>query len=173
MKAFTLLELMVCLVLIGLLGALIGVKGIDLLAHHRFRSSLQTWLLDVGRAQILAMHQKCDVVCTLSKTQDGRYRAILVSDSPMFSSSVYHWKDVAKISFEGKPIDTLSIAFSPTGRIFPQGILQIIPRREEKDTIFLDLSYPVVFHTNAMVYSALQPPFFPQKEKKLSDSVDK
>lgn len=173
LKAFTLLELMVCLVLIGLLGALIGIKGIDLLAHHRFRSTLQTWLLDVQRAQILAMHQKCDVICTLKKRPEGGYQVMLESDSPTFSSSLYTWKDVAKITFQGKAIDTLSVTFSPAGRIFPVGILQITPYKEEKDAVFLDLSYPAVFHTNPIAFTPLQPPFFPEKEKKLSELVDK
>ena len=172
-KAFTLLELMVCLFLISLLGALIGIKGIDLLAHHRFRSALQTWLLDIERAQILAMHQKCDVVCILKKRMDGGYQAILESDSPTFSSSSYTWKDVEKISFQGKVIDTLPITFTPSGRISPQGILEITPYKKEKDSMFLDLSYPVVFHSNPIRFSSSPPPFFPLKEKKIAELVDK
>jgi prepilin-type N-terminal cleavage/methylation domain-containing protein len=172
-KAFTLLELMVCLVLIGLLGALIGIKGVDLLAHHRFRSTMQTWLLDVGRAQILAMHQKCDVVCTLKKRQEVGYQVILESDSPTFSPTSYVWKDVEKITLQGKIVDTLAITFSPSGRISPVGIVQIVPRKEEKDTVFLDLSYPMVFHTNSIPFFSLSPPFSPHLERKSSALVDK
>lgn len=172
-KAFTLLELMVCLVLISLLGAIIGIKGIDLLAHHRFRSTLQTWLLDIGRAQILAMYQKCDVICILKKRAEGGYQANIESDSPSFSPSSYIWKDVALLNFQGKPVELFCITFSPAGRISPLGILQIVPYKGEKDAIFLDLSYPVVFHTNPIKTTSLQPPFFPTKEKKISELVDK
>ena len=167
-KGFTLLELMVCLAIIGLLGAILGIKGVDLLAHHRFYSSLQTWFFDVQRMQILAMNQGSDVVCTIKKNQEGVYQACLESDSPSFQKSVHDLKEVSQFSFQSKPLVDLQVTFFSSGRIAPTGLLKIDPKRESEPPVYLDLSYPIAFQTNPKKKSNSQiPPAQPEKRKEL------
>ncbi len=165
-KSFTLLELMVCLALISLLSAVLGIKGIDLLAHHRFYGGLQTWLFDVHRTQILAMNQSCDVVCTIKKNQQGGYQALLTSDAPSFPSTSSDLKEVAHLFFEDKLVEEFQVTFFSSGRIFPVGLLKIEPKRAQEPPVFLDLSYPIAFQMTPFKKSqGFAPPLYPEKRK--------
>ncbi len=165
-RAFTLLELMVCLAIIGLLGAVVGIKGVELLAHHRFYGSLQTWLFDIQRLQILAMNQGVDVICIIKKNEKGTFHAFLESDSPSFPLSSYELKEVAKLDFQGKSVTQLQVTFFSSGRIFPTGILKIEAEREKEPPVFLDFAYPIIFQTNLIKNShAFIPPPYPERRK--------
>lgn len=163
-KAFTLLELMVCLAIIGMLGAILGMKGMDLLAHHKFHSALQTLLFDVHRHQILAMNQNADITCSFKKT-GAFYTAYLQSECPEFIPTTYELKEVGCLSFQEKSVSEFSLTFFSSGRISPSGILKIGPKRESQDPLFLDLSYPIVFQSKLPVKknSFFSPPLCPEK----------
>jgi prepilin-type N-terminal cleavage/methylation domain-containing protein len=164
-KSFTLLELMVCLALISLLAGLVGMKGVDLLAHHRFYRGLQTWLFDIHRVQILAMNQGADVTCTLKKNKEGHYRAIFESDAPSFHSTSHDLNGVSELIFENKPINEFKVTFFSSGRISPVGILKIEPQKEQEPSVFLDFSYPIAFQTAPQKKSSrFIPPPYPEKK---------
>lgn len=168
-RAFTLLELMICIALIGLLGSILGIKGADLLSHHRFHSSLQTWLFATQRLQILSMNQGADVICTIKKDKDGHFKAFLESDSPTLASEVYELKEVFQISFENKPVKEFHVTFFSSGRIFPTGLLKVETSKENETPLFLDLSYPVAFQSKNLKRShALIPPPYPERRNEES-----
>lgn len=165
-KNFTLLELMVCIALIAILGAVVGIKGTTLLAHHQFYSGLQTWLFDIHRVQIVAMNQGVDVVCTLKRNQQGDYQALMESDAPSFSSSTYELKQVSRLSFDGKPIEKWQVTFFSSGRISPSGLLKIEAQKENEPPVFLDFAYPIAFQTSLPKHSRVSfPPPYPEKRK--------
>jgi prepilin-type N-terminal cleavage/methylation domain-containing protein len=163
-KSFTLLELMVCLAIIGLLGAVVGIKGVDLLAHHRFHGSLQTLLFDIQRAQILAMNEGTDVLCTIKKNKKGDLQASLEADSPSYITTSYDLKEASKLSLDGREVSELQLTLFSSGRISPSKVLKIEPKRENEPSVFLDLSYPLAYHTKPIKNShAFIPPPYPEK----------
>ncbi len=165
-KSFTLLEIMVCLALISLLAGLVGMKGVDLLAHHRFYRGLQSWLFDVHQVQILAMNQGADVTCTIKKNQEGTYQAIFESDSPSFHSTTHDLKEVSELFLENKPVKEVKVTFFSSGRTFPTGILKIEPQKMKQPPVFLDFSYPIAFQTAPPKKSSrFIPPPYPEKKK--------
>ena len=165
-KSFTLLELMVCLTLISLLAAVVGMKGVDLLAHHRFYRSLQTWLFELHQVQILAMNQGSDITCSIKKNQEGGYQAVFESDSPSFHSTTHNLKEVSRFFLENKPVQELKVTFFSSGRIFPTGILKIESQKTKESPVFLDFAYPIAFQTTPKKKSqGFIPPPYPEKKK--------
>lgn len=149
--AFTLLELMVCLAIISLLSVVLGIKGVDLLAHHRFCSSLQTLIFDAQRFQILAMTQGCDVICKIEKNKQGDYVARIESDIEVHHPVSYELKEVSHLLFQNKPVSEFQVTFFASGRISSPGVLMIEPKRKQTYSFWIDFSYPLALQTG--VYS--------------------
>jgi len=157
---------MVCLALISLLATLVGMKGVDLLAHHRFYRGLQTWLFDIHQVQILAMNQGSDVTCTIKKNKEGEYQAVFESDAPSFQSTTHDLKGVSQLFFENKPAKEFKVTFFSSGRTSPTGILKIKPQKTKEPPVFLDFSYPIAFQTAPQKKpQRFIPPPYPEKKQ--------
>ena len=168
-KAFTLIEMMICITLIGLLGSVMGIKAMDLLARHRFQGSLQTWLFDFQRARLLAMNQEADIVCRVRKNSRGEFVASLESDSPSFAPSVHFLKEVKSITLDRNPQKDLCITLYSSGRADPSGLLEMQPKRSLGFSLFLDLSSPLAFTQEPRITEhGFIPPKYPQR----SSSID-
>lgn len=163
-KAFTLLELMVCLAIISLLSAVLGVKGLDLLAHHRFCSSLQTFVFDIQRFQILAMTQGCDVVCKIQRNNKGDFIVLIESDLEIIHPVTYELQEISRLLLESKPVLEFQVTLYASGRISPPAVLVIEPKRKEQYSFWIDFSYPIALQTG--VYTPTKSviiPSYPEK----------
>lgn len=162
-KAFTLLELMICLAIIALVGSLVAVKGKDLLSHHQFRISSQLFLRDIGRLQVRALATGCDFTCTLEKSTKG-YLVEWQSDSPLFKEEKYHLEAVKEISMEGKKVSKIALTIYSSGRIDPASYLTLKSFKDE--LLYLDLSYPTSLHTKRASSAAPKSaPPYPETKK--------
>ncbi len=143
-EAFTLLEILVCIFIIGLVGVVVGTKGHQLLAYHRFRCTVQTFGLDLGRFQVLSMIGNADIVCTVVE-EGSSFRVFWKSDSPLPiepSALSYKLEGVKHIEFEGKRVAKLEFSLFSSGRISPPSALTFVSSREEK-AVTVDLTYPL------------------------------
>ena len=171
-KAFTLLEILVCLAIISLVSVLVGTKGHQLLSYHQFRSISQTFLLDLGRFQILAMTSGSDIICKIIKEASGYVihwdpEAVLPLEQGALS---YALKGVEKIQLQGKVVNEFDFTLLSSGRIFPVSHITFVSKKEEK-VLSIDLAYP--FYVKEGVIKNSPPlflPFYPTRKK---DFIDK
>jgi hypothetical protein len=161
----------VCLTIISLVSVLVGTKGHQLLSYHQFRTISQTFLLDVGRFQILSMASGSDVVCKITKNPAGcfiEWRA----DAPLpleQGALSYELKGVEKVQFQGKAVKELEFTLFSSGRIFPASPITFFAKKEEK-VLTIDLSYP--FYINEGLIKReflLSAPVYPVRKKDLFD----
>lgn len=171
-KAFTLLEILVCLAIISLVSVLLGTKGHQLLSYHQFRSISQTFLLDLGRFQILSMASGSDVLCKIKKEPSGwfvRWQADAALPIEQ-GALLYELKGVENILFQEKAVKEFEFTVFSSGRISPASLLTFVSKKEEKPLI-IDLSYPFYIKEGGGQHptSGSQPPY-PTRKK---DFIDK
>ena len=171
-RAFTLLEILVCLAIISLVSVLVGTKGHQLLSYHQFRSISQTFLLDLGRFQILSMASGSDVVCRITKEASGCFiRWQADASLPVEQGALsYELKGVEKIQFQRKEVKDLEFTLFSSGRISPASLVTFISKKDGK-ALSIDLAYP--FHVKegaAKSPSLASPPSYPIRKK---DFIDK
>lgn len=170
-KAFTLLEILVCLAIISLVSVLVGTKGHQLLSYHQFRSISQTFLLDLGRFQILAMTSGSDILCKIRKEASGyvihwQPEAVLPLEQGALS---YELKGVEKIQFQGGVVKEVEFTLFSSGRIFPASLVVFFSKKEEK-VLSIDLSYPFYVKEGlTKKFVPYLPPFYPIRKKDLVD----
>ncbi len=159
--SFTLLELMICLSLISLVGTLVAIKGMDLVAHHRFTSSLQEVLFDLQRHQILAMTEGRDVLCKIAKNPEGAYFASFTFDGKDAPYSSHLLKEISQIRFQGKIISEFESILYSTGRINSLGVLSFEAKKHNEDPLWIDFSYPICLQKGPIPASklVLLPPY--------------
>ena len=157
---------MVCLVIISLLGAVIGVKGTQLLSHHRFRRGASSFLQDVHRWQVFAMTQSCDVLCSIERDPSSSTYRITIDPKMSKTPSFHVISGAGPLFFQGKPVNRLDIVFYSSGRISPQGVVRMTSKSEEQK-LSVDLSYPLHFQEEDIPPIRLSPPPYPYifKEK--------
>lgn len=169
-RAFTLLELLVCIVIISLVSVLVGTKGHQLLAYHQFRSTSQTFLLDLGRFQILSMAGGFDITCKLTKSSSAYLVEWQAETSlPIEKGSLsYELKGVQRIEIQGKPVRDLEFTVFSSGRIDPTLCMTFISKKEEK-SLSIDLTYPFYLKEGTIKITSLSPPIYPVSRKDILD----
>lgn len=171
-KAFTLLEILVCLAIISLVSVLVGTKGHQLLSYHQFRSISQTFLLDLGRFQILSMSSGSDVVCKITKNASGCFIQ-WKADAPLpveQGALSYELKGVEKMQFQGKVVKELEFTLFSSGRIFPSSLITFVSKKDDK-ALSVDLAYPFYIKEGLAKSSFIgTAPLYPIRKK---DVVDK
>jgi len=166
-KGFTLLEILVCFVVIALVSTLLGTKGHDLIAYHRFRCEMQSFLLDLGRFRIVSMAQGCDITCKIQKTEK-HYLISWESDAPLpleKAGMSYELQGIKKMIFSGKEVREFEVNLFSSGRISPQVLLTFVPKREEK-SLTVDFAYPSYLKAaSGSKTVSLTPPPYPVRKK--------
>ncbi|MBS0628547.1 MAG: prepilin-type N-terminal cleavage/methylation domain-containing protein [Verrucomicrobia bacterium] len=171
-RAFTLLELLVCLAIISIVGVLVGTKGHQLLEHHQFRSTVQNFLLDLGRFQVLSMTCGSDIVCRITQDVSGcKVHWELETSLPVEREALsYGLKGVEALQFQGKPTKEVEFILFSSGRISPTHLITFIPKKEDK-RLNIDLVYPFYLKEGLIKkFKTLSAPVYPSRKK---DFIDK
>lgn len=160
---FTLVELMVCLVVLGLVATAIGWQTARLIAHHRFQSDGTHLYTALQEGQLLAMMYQTDATLTLYP-QNGELFYQFASHEPAAAfhprpqqlpgTSLILWnpsqgkKQKLTLTSKSQPIQLKIFA---SGRIDPMGKLQLYPKNQSKAGVELDLSVPLKVRWNGQV----------------------
>ena len=115
-RRFTLLELLVCIAILGVIASLLGIKGKGMVDHHRFRSSVQEVANKLGLCKTLALSYQADLTFRLFEKEGALYFQI-ISDEPLIQ------KKIPKKPIKLPGVDTatpVTLAIPPSGWINPQ-----------------------------------------------------
>lgn len=144
-KNFSLLEVLICIAILGLVASLLSWQIKDMVAAHQFHKSIDQFLTDLRKIQMLALADRCDIEMKISQ-DNGEYSYIFTSDEvlPLVKSQKNKLTGVKKITL-GKLLvkkeTTLSVYSS--GRIEPQAQVQFFQKEDQEKGIVLDLTIPL------------------------------
>lgn len=148
-RAFTLLEITLCMALLGVISSLLiwNLKG--MLIEQEFRKSVERILLELNKAQMLALTYNTDLQLHIFK-EDGKFLLEMRSDCPMKlikSSKKILLKRVVDCWIKERRVENIQLQVYSNGRIEPAVILtfyrQDLEQNEHRRGINLDFSMPL------------------------------
>jgi prepilin-type N-terminal cleavage/methylation domain-containing protein len=142
--SFTLLEMMIALVILGLVAGLSAVHINKLINNSHFESEISNLFIDLQEAQVLAATYQTDIALEICRKKGKLYYQF--STNEPFTSQQFDRKAkpliyTHAIKFQGKKISSLHFDIF-SGRVEPQGILTFIQTsKEDSKTLWFDLQY--------------------------------
>lgn len=122
MKPFTLLEMVISIAVLSLAAAAIGWEMKDVLTTHHFRSNIDRLLLDLKKAQIVALANRADIELRLQKIgKDYSYQFYSDEPLPAFLKKPMKLKGIDKMQKEDKPVEDHTLIIYSSGRIVSSG----------------------------------------------------
>ena len=138
-KAFTLLEVMVALVILGLISGVVGVqlhKGIE---EKRFQTSIDRFHTELFSARRLAINMQADWILTLRKEDQ---KLLLRRFCPELGQEQrVQWEAPFRLFWNREEIHEMVFHFAATGKVSPKGTLELMGK--EKQVAF---GFPQLFH---------------------------
>lgn len=174
MKHFSLIEVLVVVVLLGLAATLFGIKGISVIRRHRFESSVDQMVTSLNTAQHLMAFHRQDVTCQLM--QEGeRVFLELVSEEQLpagFAKLAGRRIDLAgvrTVALNGREQLPLALRFARTGgRTMPVGVVRLTSFQGQSRWIVLPGHFSEIAKVSnepQLSNIALSPPLYPKRIK--------
>ena len=149
-RAFTLLEITLCIALLALLSGILVWNMKKMLDTHAFHQSIDQILTEMNKAQLLALSYNTDLEVRLFK-EEGSYQFQITSDGPvklLKTSKVIKLKKVVECLFNKKMIENIRLHVYSNGRIEPLGLLTFYHEteetNEEREGVALDFRTPLL-----------------------------
>lgn len=160
-RPFTLLEVVIVLMLIGMM-AIFGTWSLtDLLAQHRRQSEVDELQNLMQELQIEALALQTDLELLFIKDKDKLQVSSKTAEKILRSRTVV-LEGVREFKFQGRTKPSVVLQIFSTGRIEPQGLFEI---KGKKDSFFIDVRQPLL-----VKFSSRRPAFIaeviPDKPKK-------
>lgn len=134
-RPFTLLEIVIVLMLIGVM-AVFGTWSLsDLLAKHRRQAEMDELQNFIQELQIEALALQSDLELTFIKEKDKLHVRSKTAEKILRDRTVV-LKGVRRFKFKDQPKTKFTLQIFSTGRIEPQGLFEI----KEKRQPFLSMS---------------------------------
>ncbi len=169
-QSFTLLEIIVCLLILSLAATAIGWEMTRLIAHHRFQTSAIQLYTALQEAQLLSMVHQTD--STFLIYQHGRqvfYQLTSHEPAPAFHRAPQSLPHISVVFFKGGNVLLQKLTLAKTdqpivleifssGRIQPAGRLQVYPEdpvSSDIEGIEVDMSTPLKIEWKGRVHSDL------------------
>lgn len=146
-KGFTLVEIMVCLLIIGTVASWVGFKMVRFVREQEFEHGITSLFTSLRSAQIVAMASGADIRVDLKKV-DEKAACIFHTLEPaledMEGRKIVLGNEV-EFSWNEKKAPTKQLMIYSSGRIEPLGVLGF-HFGEDKETrkAFLDLRQPLL-----------------------------
>ncbi|MCH9630101.1 MAG: hypothetical protein S4CHLAM37_00940 [Chlamydiia bacterium] len=145
-RAFTLIEVIVCISLLSLIGGLFAYKAKDLFSVYNFRSDKRKLINSVELARHLSVSYRSDVEMLITEEKLG-YSLVIKSDEPaledhnmLFKKVTFTHIDNVSYLTDKKIEGPIKILFSSSGWLFPAGSLQISSKGKGASTIDLGIN---------------------------------
>lgn len=175
-QSFSLLEIIVSISILVLISALLGVKVVDLIGEHRFKSSVQAFADDLKQLQVLSVSHGSDFSIYLY-LQGGAYYYECISEAELKIGPLYSrhlLKGVSSVSIGEKKQESVMLSISSTGKVDPTIALGFHLKEIEGDDqgIWLDLRQPLTIALTTQKPKPLERISMPSMPK-IQPSVDK
>lgn len=146
-KAFTLIEITLCLILLGLISALLTWQIKDMIDVHRFQKHIDIFLTDMRKAQTLALTYQTDLAISVYKTED-KFVYLITTDEPIKNlppAKAKVLQGVSNLMFNDLEMDKLQLHVYSSGRIEPLGVVGFFPKKRSEDVegLWVDLRTPI------------------------------
>lgn len=147
-RPFTLLELMVCLMLMAMITALLGIKVYDFIGDHRFRSSVEDLFTDIRQLQVLAVSHDCDMEVRMFRKNESFYYECF-TEAPLKKTGLFQkhsLKGVISLTCGDRPVSAYTLRVYSSGRIEPQELLGFHPKpsKDSSFSLWLNLTRPLL-----------------------------
>lgn len=144
---FTLLEITLCLALLGLISGLLAWQIKDMIDVHRFQKHVDLLLTDMRKAQTLALTYQTDLDISIFK-KDQRFFYTITTDEPiknLASAKEKILSGVSNLMFNDLDMEKLQLHVYASGRIEPLGVVGFLPKKksEEVEGLWMDLRTPI------------------------------
>jgi prepilin-type N-terminal cleavage/methylation domain-containing protein len=124
-RPFTLLEICICLAILGIISGFLGWKILDAVSHHRFESSASEVASEMKRLEGLALSYQGEFGIRIFQ-KDEQFFYVLFTDEPLnffprFSPRPL--KGISSLTLNHKPAQEASFVMLPSGKIEPQAVM--------------------------------------------------
>lgn len=140
---FTLLEIVICIAILGLAAVGIGWQMKGMLAIYSFDKNMGNFFTDLRKAQLVALSDRVDIDLNITKNGEG-YQYNFHADDPLLcfiAKPMIKLTGIKEIRQGNKKVDTLQLHLYPSGRVGPEEKITFLQR--EDSGVVLDLSQPL------------------------------
>ncbi len=146
-SAFTLIEITLCLVLLGLISAVLAWQIKDMIDVHRFQKQIDLLLTDMRKVQTLALTYQTDFDIRIFKKNE-RFFYTVSTDEPIKNLPTKKPRALAgvlNLTFNNCELNNLDFHVYSNGRIEPLGVVGFLPKQtsEEMEGLWVDLRTPI------------------------------
>jgi prepilin-type N-terminal cleavage/methylation domain-containing protein len=138
-RAFTLLEIMIALVILGVIGSVVAVQVKKMVDVHRFESEVTALFISLQEAQVLSATYQTDLALDIGKV-DGKLSYKISTDEPfsdaMVNQNPINLSHVSAIKFNEASPARLHFDIYSGGRVEPRGALAFY---QNEKALWLDL----------------------------------
>jgi len=120
-RLFTLVEIVVCLAILGMASGLVGIQIRRMVADHTFQSNVTNLISELKKCQLVAACDQTDIDVVIAK--EGKHYAFWIeTDDKLlyFSKRKMLMTGVGRIEKGGKEVSREVIHFYPSGRFDPK-----------------------------------------------------
>jgi prepilin-type N-terminal cleavage/methylation domain-containing protein len=118
---FTLVEIVVCLAILAVASALVGIQIRKIVADHIFYKNITSLISELKKCQLVAVCDQTDIEVVISK--EGKHYAFWIETDDQllyFSKRKMLMTGVGRIEKRGKLVDREVVHFYPSGRFDPR-----------------------------------------------------
>lgn len=117
---FTLLEIMICFVILGIASSTIGWGIKEILEVSHFQKNVDYFVMDLKKAQILALSDRIDIAIHLQKHK-GYYAYQLSTEEsfPVLPKTPKKLQGIKQVQINDLPVDSHTLQIYSSGRIDP------------------------------------------------------
>jgi len=141
-RAFTLLEIMVCIAILSLVAGFLGWHVKSMVDVHRFHKHIDRLVTDLHKLQIIALTHETDITLNIQRNADGKLGYLVLSDEPgaIARSSFVLLSSVEALTLDRRHVEKMTLHITPDGSIRGAETLGFFQNADNKDGLILDLS---------------------------------
>lgn len=146
--SFTLIEIIVCMAILGVISAFVGIQIRQMVGDHTFENNKTNLIAELKKCQLIAICDQVDIEIILAKEGKGYAFWIETDDDlPCFSKRKMLMTGVQRVEKDGKLLNREVIHFYPSGRFEPKTL--VLFHRKSTGCV-IDMRQPLMIELNPL-----------------------